>query len=406
MSDQDEVIILDRGIQIAVRVMLSKVQDSPFTSQWNDLVAIFRKRYWTRLWIVQELILGRGILIQCSENIIPWEVVDEILLHAEDIDGLLNLESAVGDTFDSDIGLPRHPLAATVPAKISQQRYYRSLMQGRRSDIDPATLFDLFHAFQDSECTEEVGKLYGMHSLAPPCCQLQVPVDYSNTLPDLGTQLLEHELLSHISESARDATEKSLLPLVCSTLKTFNIISLAPSLSDIPYVFATENPNPRTLAGFGCHYMGTTTLASSATHKDNVLWRKSGEPYEMSLEMGTVFQRRVSPSPPERWAHLLNVMAEVKEGDLVYKFNGITGSAVILRREGLKLGVIGEAYVPTQDLPWEKSTLITLWLDTQALFATCLSMSYDFDLKPRPRVSSLVPKGLYKQPCIPSEKMA
>jgi hypothetical protein len=53
-----------------------------------DLWAVLQlcsRKYWERLWIIQEIVLAVRIDIHCGEMILPWEVLGEVLFAVEEL---------------------------------------------------------------------------------------------------------------------------------------------------------------------------------------------------------------------------------------------------------------------------------------------------------------------------------
>jgi len=46
--------------------------------RWRSLVKFFQRRYFTRVWIIQEVILGRAREAMCGEYTIPWDDIAEV----------------------------------------------------------------------------------------------------------------------------------------------------------------------------------------------------------------------------------------------------------------------------------------------------------------------------------------
>jgi hypothetical protein len=65
---------------------------------WQALVHLTRRKYWTRMWIVQEITVARSIEVFCGSQMIPWSVFatackfppDQLTIWASEFWGPLN----------------------------------------------------------------------------------------------------------------------------------------------------------------------------------------------------------------------------------------------------------------------------------------------------------------------------
>lgn len=48
---------------------------STFLPQWKDVQSFLEKEWFSRIWIVQEIVLAKQVLIQCSDFTLPWAVM-------------------------------------------------------------------------------------------------------------------------------------------------------------------------------------------------------------------------------------------------------------------------------------------------------------------------------------------
>lgn len=131
------------------------------------VVAFCQREYWTRRWIIQEVLLARDITIMCGTRSCTWGRFRWILYH---------------DDHDATGGPVMHPRAlafrATIPAR-------RALQD--RSNSEPACserqgLLDLYVTYNQAACEEPKDRVFALHALALDCCQKATPIDYSMEL--------------------------------------------------------------------------------------------------------------------------------------------------------------------------------------------------------------------------------
>ena len=118
----------------------------------SDSVRAFSRRaYWQRVWIVQELMVGRARYILCGSDALDWPRHAEI--HPRSLEWPCMLASRPGESLrrKSDLQLradsgPMWTIFANVPL--------------RRMSLQ-----DIVHKFHDSECTNPLDRVYGFLSI-------------------------------------------------------------------------------------------------------------------------------------------------------------------------------------------------------------------------------------------------
>ncbi|KAL3425837.1 ankyrin and HET domain-containing protein [Phlyctema vagabunda] len=164
----------------------------------EPIKAFCSQKYWSRLWIVQELILATDILIQCGTDHLRWS-------H-------LCVFFAQLDTFDRNER--RLPLRAdsrdTIPARIVGEWKDRKMKEMIEDYQFDTTLFALYYRYRKGECEDFRDKIYGVRSLAAKCCSDAVPVNYSLSRYDLCGVLLQHYILTHMDKEAAGSSKGGL----------------------------------------------------------------------------------------------------------------------------------------------------------------------------------------------------
>ena len=149
-------------------------------SEWNDLAQFLSVTYWTRLWIVQEVILARSIQIQCGDCFVEWFVMSKFLTCLGFI--------VRGSEYD----FPQHllDLGHTPAAKL--EHFKQKQTAARRSTLEQnaarrSSLVDSLNNFANSRCGDPRDKVYGLLGLSQ---------DEDNIYPDYQRTLLElYEML-------------------------------------------------------------------------------------------------------------------------------------------------------------------------------------------------------------------
>jgi hypothetical protein len=161
-------------------------------SDWANLLRLCQRRYWSRLWIIQELVLARSIVIQLGSFLLGWEALEHFFFQSrlpEDPD----LVKFRGDAVQTLSGLRN-----SVPFKIYLQRNEKF-----GAGISPA-LFDLFYLHRDAQCLQVQDKLFGLLGMSAECCQLAILPDYEIPLSTLCRVFLVHHLQQHAGHTTRN----------------------------------------------------------------------------------------------------------------------------------------------------------------------------------------------------------
>ncbi|KAG4441173.1 hypothetical protein IFR05_003344 [Cadophora sp. M221] len=143
---------------------------------WLSVVDLFQRTYWTRLWIIQEVVLATKIIIQCGALSITWGVLERLFAELQ----RSRMTFRTGEI-----------ICSSIPARLDQQRFTR------KTNKDGSVLLDLILINEDADCENMRDKVFGLHSLVKSCCKKAVPVDYSKSLIELCDGVLQHDFLTH-----------------------------------------------------------------------------------------------------------------------------------------------------------------------------------------------------------------
>ncbi|KAH6717497.1 heterokaryon incompatibility protein-domain-containing protein [Leptodontidium sp. MPI-SDFR-AT-0119] len=143
---------------------------------WLSVVDLFQRTYWTRLWIIQEVVLATKIIIQCGALKITWGVLGRLFAELQ----RSHMTFRTGEI-----------ICSSIPARLDQQRFTR------KTNKDGSVLLDLILINEDADCENMRDKVFGLHSLVKGCCKKAVPVDYSKSLIELCDGVLQHDFLAH-----------------------------------------------------------------------------------------------------------------------------------------------------------------------------------------------------------------
>lgn len=234
---------------------------------WTMLLNFCRRSYWTRLWILQELVLASHITVQCDLVTISLSYLDLLLEH-------WSWEKAYIETFKNlpesrDRELPFWKIPDTVLFKISRQR--KALAHVPYSE---SNLFDIVYTFRDAACENMLDRVYGLLGFAFRCCREALQVRYDINPEELCVSLLQHYFTFHNVANRWDyltTKTKVLLNLLYKSNRTHNASACLGNLLGSKVSFGYREPR---FARVQCEIMGMVLAAP--------VWTPRG--MEISLE--------------------------------------------------------------------------------------------------------------------------
>lgn len=134
-------------------------------SEWEALACILLRRYWTRMWIVQEYILGAETTINLGSHSIEGSVFDGALAVVADFNAQKPPLSP--NSFGS-----LETIINTPGARLSARR-----RQGRNQ-----TLAQLLEVCKSSQCTLLHDRIYALLPIAIDVPRGSIPVDYTKSI--------------------------------------------------------------------------------------------------------------------------------------------------------------------------------------------------------------------------------
>lgn len=144
----------------------------PYGSVWSCLMNLSQQTYWTRLWIVQELVRAKELLLMWGDEQIPWKEL-AAAFHT------IQLNTLFIRTSEARFA-PWDAIALSAPFQIWLQR------DGTRPK---QSLLELMEAYRGSECSVPHDKAYALTGISTDSHLIQI--DYHESLPDLYVNLMK-----------------------------------------------------------------------------------------------------------------------------------------------------------------------------------------------------------------------
>ncbi|KNG86301.1 hypothetical protein ANOM_005935 [Aspergillus nomiae NRRL 13137] len=137
---------------------------------WNNLCKLLERKWFRRIWVVQEIVLARDVIVWCGDQCVPWghfcDIVSRLFQHAEQ--------------YSSDLLISRGSSAGSVLRldKLRKDCWVSGEFEAKYQ------LLSLFEHFQLNEATQRRDKLFALLNLASDNCEELRP-DYTAPLEDI-----------------------------------------------------------------------------------------------------------------------------------------------------------------------------------------------------------------------------
>ncbi|KAE9368436.1 HET-domain-containing protein [Stipitochalara longipes BDJ] len=155
------------------------------SSKWAALSSLCTRSYWSRLWIIQEVLLASDLVIQCGQLFFQWQEVSNVFHYLrENSTGFCSPEA-------------KHSIVSSVPFRLEYWRkeHRMAVFKGTKNDLVP--LHYLVALFKDSLCFDTRDKVFGLRSLSLACCKDFVRPDYSVAYEEVARILMVHHDAAH-----------------------------------------------------------------------------------------------------------------------------------------------------------------------------------------------------------------
>ena len=143
----------------------------PYGPMWSCLLNLCNQTYWTRLWIVQELVKAKNLLLIWGDEQLPFQVLNTAFITIQ-LDNLYIQGSEARLT-------PWEAVARSIPFQVWLLK---------DSSRPRNRLLELMEIFRTSDCTVPHDKAYALTGISRDSDLLQP--DYHKSLPDLYAHLM------------------------------------------------------------------------------------------------------------------------------------------------------------------------------------------------------------------------
>ncbi|RMZ87455.1 hypothetical protein DV736_g5315, partial [Chaetothyriales sp. CBS 134916] len=178
----------DRGGNSPVRVFTNLFGNDDQMHVWTALQRLCERDYWTRLWIIQEVLLAKELVLFCGERTLSWDAFKYACAGPATVKGFPGMKNS-----DSVFG-PVHN------AKMAMSRSQFRELSHQRALQRPRYLRQLIEAYGGAQCMDIRDRIYGLLGLSRDWSgEDGIDIDYSRTELAL---LVDTLCSSHIKEDA------------------------------------------------------------------------------------------------------------------------------------------------------------------------------------------------------------
>ncbi|RMZ83442.1 hypothetical protein DV737_g1532, partial [Chaetothyriales sp. CBS 132003] len=178
----------DRGGNSPVEVYTNLFGDDDQTHVWTALQRLCARDYWTRLWIIQEVLLAKELVLFCGERTLSWDAFKYACAGPATVKGFPGMK-----TSDSVFGPVHSAKMAMSKSQFRELSHQRALQR-------PRYLRQLIEAYGGAQCMDIRDRIYGLLGLSRDWSgEDGIDIDYSRTALAL---LVDTLCSSHIKEDA------------------------------------------------------------------------------------------------------------------------------------------------------------------------------------------------------------
>jgi hypothetical protein len=147
--------------------------------QHEGIVRLFYNGYWTRVWIVQELMVAKHVTIYCATKSISWEALENMVIYLEAMGKKrrVDFDLLSRTPYPNGRDIIRSPAANLIKSKSRQAKSPRSLVR-------------LLYQYKKQEATNRLDKVYALHGLASD--SYNFAIDYQISPEELLVKLVHH----------------------------------------------------------------------------------------------------------------------------------------------------------------------------------------------------------------------
>lgn len=147
--------------------------------EWVAIKRFCELEYWTRIWIVQEVVLGYRVNIQWGRGAMTWHDLNEVLDRVSEIEE------------DSEFGIPIRPWTEILTASLTFRLCKQKFGGGKARAYDIHTAYEALGIYEESGCFDIRDKVFGMVGIS----RSKIPVNYASSILELCGEIIKDAVI-------------------------------------------------------------------------------------------------------------------------------------------------------------------------------------------------------------------
>lgn len=181
--------LLDRIQGSSPKAVERLIDDESKLPEFDALVALFEREYWRRLWVVQEVLNAKSVVVYCGNQKRPWDVYVAATETFKE-----NAEPLAARFWGGAINAPRYASLKhrlPYPAVLSSQgpESLENLRPWRYEG--PEALLEVLHHCRHKLASDPRDKLFGVLGILPDQVRLSFEPDYHSSLRTVYTGVVK-----------------------------------------------------------------------------------------------------------------------------------------------------------------------------------------------------------------------
>ncbi|KAI0190825.1 heterokaryon incompatibility protein-domain-containing protein [Astrocystis sublimbata] len=198
------------------------IADKNWRPHFTAVVHLFERDFWSRLWIVQEILNARSVFVYCGSSEVPWQILQRVSAVFKSHEADIRYHFPRGTMKGSRQGLSfAHTLCSQGPASLDILKPQEK--EGSES------LLEVLRICRTKLAAEPRDKVFGVLGILPENVQYHFPPNYNASLREVYTNVVDY--LLHTTRRVDVICDAIYFPVYTSTVK---LPTWVPDWSHIP----------------------------------------------------------------------------------------------------------------------------------------------------------------------------
>ncbi|TGJ76814.1 hypothetical protein E0Z10_g10824 [Xylaria hypoxylon] len=186
-DDSEQALNLLKTIKIVDATGSALIEDVIGSKKWQPhftaLVTLFERDYWSRLWVVQEVLNAKRVEVYCGASQLPWTVFQKACQIFHQHEKALKRQFPGGLVPGSRQSLSyAHILSSQGPASLEFLRRVRN--------VGPESLLEVLHICRKKLAADPRDKVFAVLGILPEHIRLNFPLDYNASIKEVYTNVV------------------------------------------------------------------------------------------------------------------------------------------------------------------------------------------------------------------------